>query len=77
VVTPDIPRLRRIVTHEREGILYDASNPDGLTSAIERLAEDAPAQTSLGAAARDRVVREFGWDVHCRKLDEAMRRCAF
>ena len=77
VLAPDIPRLRRIVTHEREGLLYDASNPDGLASALERLAEDAPTRASLGAAARDRVVREFGWDVHCRKLDEAMRRCAF
>jgi hypothetical protein len=22
-----------------------------------------------------RAVSEFGWDVHCRKLDEALRRC--
>jgi glycosyltransferase involved in cell wall biosynthesis len=77
VLAPDIPRLRRIVTHEREGLLYDASEPDGLALTIERLAKDAPVRASLGAAARDRVVREFGWDVHCRKLDEAMRRCAF
>lgn len=74
VVAPDIPRLRRIVTHEREGILYETSDPDGLALALERLAEGAPDLARLGAAARDRAVREFGWDVHCRKLDEALRR---
>lgn len=77
VVAPDIPRLRRIVTHGREGILYETSDPDGLASALERLADacgDGSDRASLGAAARDRVVREFGWDVHCRKIDEALRR---
>jgi alpha-maltose-1-phosphate synthase len=88
VVLPDIPRLRRLVTHEREGLLYDASNSEGLASALERLADPAlPAGASpgqhasgsmlraaLGAAGRERAVREFGWDVHCRKLAEALER---
>jgi alpha-maltose-1-phosphate synthase len=85
VVVPDIPRLRRLVTHEREGLLYEASNPEGLASALDRLAEPAsPVQyapratlrAALGAAARERAVREFGWDVHCRKLAEALERVA-
>ena len=76
VVAPDIPRLRQIVTDGREGILYDAGDPDGLARALDRLADNAPVRTALGAAARDRALHEFGWDVHCRKLDEAMRRCA-
>ena len=74
VVAPDIPRLGRIVTHEREGILYDASDSDNLALALQRLADDPAARFSLGAAARSRAVREFGWDVHCLKLDEALRR---
>jgi len=73
VVTPDIPRLRRIIANGREGILYDAANPDGLALAIERLAGAGTSRAALGAAARERVVREFGWDVHCRALDAAMR----
>jgi glycosyltransferase involved in cell wall biosynthesis len=73
VVAPAIPRLGQIVAHEREGILYDPSNPDGLAMALERLADDAARRRALGAAARIRAVREYGWDVHCRKLDEALR----
>ena len=30
VVAPDIPRLRRIVADGREGLLYDAADPNGL-----------------------------------------------
>jgi glycosyltransferase involved in cell wall biosynthesis len=88
VVVPDIPRLRRLVTHEREGLLYDASDPEGLASALERLAapalpgdvlplphaSGATLRAALGAAARERAVREFGWDVHCRKLADALER---
>jgi glycosyltransferase involved in cell wall biosynthesis len=76
VVAPDIPRLRRIVEDERQGLLYDASDPNGLPLALERLSDEASFRAALGAAARERVVREFSWDVHCRKLDEALRRCA-
>ena len=79
VVAPDIPRLRRIIGNEREGILYDSTDPGGLALALERLAGDAGSTAAaytkgLGGAARDRVVREFSWSVHCRKLDEAMDR---
>jgi glycosyltransferase involved in cell wall biosynthesis len=74
VVTPDIPRLRGIISNGREGILYDAADPDGLARALEQLARDDTARATLGAAARERVVREFGWDVHCRTLDAAIRR---
>lgn len=76
VVAPDIPRLRHIVADGREGLLYDAASPDALASALERLADDGVVRKAMGVAARERAVREFGWDVHCRKLDEALRRCA-
>ena len=79
VVAPDIPRLRRIITNEREGLLYDAADPGGLAQTLERLAGDAGSEgrvraRALGGAARDRVVRDFSWSVHCRKLEQAMDR---
>ena len=76
VVAPEIPRLRHIVSHGREGVLYDASAPAALAAALTRLADDKGGRASMGVAARERAVREFGWNVHCRKLDEALRRCA-
>ncbi len=67
VVAPDLERLRRIVGHGHEGLLYDAHDPDGLADAIVTL-KDPAVREALGRAARQRVVREFGWDVHCRRL---------
>lgn len=71
VVAPRIPRLRRLVTDEREGILYDSSDSNALALALERLADPA-LRRALGKAARERAVREFGWDLHCSRLAEAV-----
>jgi glycosyltransferase involved in cell wall biosynthesis len=75
VVAPDIPRLRHIVRNGREGLLYDNGQAEGLPQALEQLADDEARRRTMGASARVRAVSEFGWDVHCRKLDEALRRC--
>lgn len=72
VVAPDLERLREIVRHGQEGLLYDARDPDGLADAIGRL-RDPVARKALGRAARERVVREFGWDAHCQRLEAAIR----
>ena len=75
VVAPAAGRIPSLVEHEREGLLYDSSDPGALAAAIERLA-DPPYRTALGAAARTRAVRDYGWDAHCRALDEAFQRAA-
>jgi glycosyltransferase involved in cell wall biosynthesis len=72
VVTPRLARLETIVQDGREGILYDAANPEALANALERLS-DPDLRRGLGQAARERAVREFSWESHCRRLDEAIR----
>ena len=74
VVAPAIPRLSHIVADGREGLLYAAAHREGLVESLEKLT-DPTTRRQLGSAARARVVRDFSWDVHCRKLDEALRRC--
>jgi glycosyltransferase involved in cell wall biosynthesis len=75
VIAPDVARLRQIVGSGREGVLYDSADPAALALAMERLAGDDGLRRQLGGAARERVVAQFGWDVHCRALDAALRRC--
>lgn len=72
VVAPRIERLAHIVTHGVEGVLYDATDPNGLANAIESLASPA-SRTPLGAAARARAVADFGWTSHCRRLEAAIQ----
>ena len=67
VVAPALPRLTKLVEHGREGWLYDPADPQGLDNALIALAEN-DRRRALGAAARDRVVRDFSWTAHCRAL---------
>jgi glycosyltransferase involved in cell wall biosynthesis len=72
VVAPRLQRITEIVEDGREGLLYDSSNPDALTNALERLT-DAALRSRLGSAARRRAVDEFSWQSHCARLDAALR----
>lgn len=72
VVTPRLPRLSRLIEHGREGLLYDPADPRGLDAALVALADPA-LRRRLGAAARDRAVREFSWQTHCAVLDKRLR----
>ncbi len=71
VVTPNIPRLAGLVRHEREGLLYDAEQPDALASALSRLT-DPNMRARLGGAARERAETEFSWASHCARLEAAI-----
>jgi glycosyltransferase involved in cell wall biosynthesis len=73
VVAPALPRLERLVENGREGVLYNPDEPGALARALTTLA-DAAARRRLGAAARDRVVREFSWQAHCAALDARLQR---
>ena len=72
VVAPRIDRIAKLVCDGTDGILYDGADPDGLTDALERLA-DSTLRRRLGAAARDHAVREFSWEAHCRGLQDAIQ----
>jgi glycosyltransferase involved in cell wall biosynthesis len=75
VVAPGLPRLAALVEHEREGVLYDAKDPNGVEAALVALA-DPERRRRMGAAGRARVVRDFSWTAHCAALDAAFRTLA-
>jgi glycosyltransferase involved in cell wall biosynthesis len=72
VVAPAVGRLPQLVGHEREGILYDASEPGALATALER-SSDPGLRRHFGSAARERAVRDYSWAAHCRTLADAIR----
>jgi glycosyltransferase involved in cell wall biosynthesis len=71
VVAPRIERLATIIGDATEGVLYDATDANGLANALEGLMDPA-VRTAMGAAARARVVRDFSWTTHCRRLEDAI-----
>jgi glycosyltransferase involved in cell wall biosynthesis len=72
VVAPALPRLKRLIEHGTEGVLYNPADPRALDRALASLADPAR-RAQMGAAARERVVRDFSWDAHCRILDKRLR----
>ena len=73
VVAPSIDRLRRIVGNGEEGILYDASDPEGLPRALRELLDPGRREV-LARSARARAVRDFSWKGHCSALERALSR---
>lgn len=74
VVAPAVARIPGLVEDRREGLLYNPADEHALASALEDLAADAALRRTLGAAARERAVREYSWAAHCRALDERIAR---
>jgi glycosyltransferase involved in cell wall biosynthesis len=73
VVAPALPRLKRLVEHRHEGLLYHLDDPRALDRALVQLA-DGDLRRRMGAAARARVVRDFSWAAHCAALDRRLRK---
>jgi glycosyltransferase involved in cell wall biosynthesis len=80
VVAPRLDRIATLVTDGVEGRLYDlppegdtgtASHAGALADALVGLTDPARRQ-AMGAAARDRAVRDYGWAAHCRALERAI-----
>lgn len=72
VVAPAAARIPTLVADGREGVLYDPDDPGALARTLEQLA-DPQLRARLGAAARERAVREYSWRAHCEALDRRLR----
>ena len=73
VVAPSAARIPQLVTDGREGLLYDPADPSALARTLEQLTDPAR-RTALGAAARERAVRDYSWQAHCLALDRVIGR---
>jgi glycosyltransferase involved in cell wall biosynthesis len=74
VVAPAVDRIPSLVADRREGILYGA-HAGALADALLELTDPSLRKT-LGAAARERAIRDYSWAAHCRALERAMTEAA-
>jgi glycosyltransferase involved in cell wall biosynthesis len=54
--------VAEVIRHEQDGLLVRCGDVAGLTSALDRLIDDARLRQRLGASGRDRSLREFRWE---------------
>ena len=71
VVAPAVDRIPSLVADGHEGILYSGEAPARALAAVLAQLKDVPLRRRLGAAARERAVRDYSWAAHCRALDSA------
>ena len=77
VVAPALPRLRRLVEHGREGVLYDPDDPRGLDRALVALADPGSATRHGRRRARARRPRlQLGRRTARRSTRGCARWCA-
>lgn len=68
VVATDIPGIRDLVVHGRNGLLVPTNNPRALRGALLSVVGDVRRYQQMSAGARDQV-SEFSWEGACAKLD--------
>lgn len=62
VVATDLPSVRVVVEHGREGLLVASGDSLGLAASVESLLRDPHRRGALAAAARARVASEYSLD---------------
>jgi len=60
VIASNVSGLRDVVDHQKSGLLYDVSDPDGLREAMLRLVTDPELCRRLGERAREHCQATFG-----------------
>jgi len=74
VVASRLSGIPEAIADGAEGLLVEPGDASGLADAIARLAEDPALRERLGAAARERMLREFDLATNARRLAARFRR---
>jgi glycosyltransferase involved in cell wall biosynthesis len=59
LILTDIPGCRQVARDGIEALHVPVRDPEALAAAVSRLADDDGLREKMGAAARDRAVRDF------------------
>lgn len=67
IVTYDVPGCREVVDHEKNGLLVQFKDVDGLTEALKLLILDQSLREAMGARGRLKVLNEFSREIITRQ----------
>jgi len=62
VVASKFGGIRNVITHDVDGMLVDAANPQEFADALTKLLEDDEKRDKMGRAARELIEKEFSWE---------------
>ena len=77
IVAPDQPNIREVLTHDRDALLFDPAEREGLVRAVVALLEQPALRRRLGAGAADTVERlHLSWRNNAERVLALARRLA-
>lgn len=74
VVGTMVGGIPEVVVDGQTGLLVPPRDPPALSGAIEKLLDRPDLRHSMGARARERATRRFGWERHVDLLTEVYER---
>lgn len=77
IVAAALGQVGDIIEHERTGLLYEPGDEEGLVAGLERMLADPAAAARMGAAAREKALRDHSWDAvvaRVLRIAEGLRR---
>jgi glycosyltransferase involved in cell wall biosynthesis len=72
IVASDLEQIGDVLEHQRTALLVPPGDVDATAAAVVRLLDDEELRKRLGAAAADEARRKYGWDLHVRRILEAL-----
>lgn len=76
VIAGDLPAIRELVEDGVTGLIHDGNDPRALADQLALLGARSDERRRLGAAGRERVMREFSLERNVRRLEDALREFA-
>lgn len=73
IVASDIPGYRRVLSHEREGLLVKPKDPAALAEALATLCSNPALRREFGARGREKSL-QYDWPIIVSKIEEILHR---
>jgi len=75
IVAPASPNITEVLTDGQNAVLFDPSQADGMSRAIERICNDGELRRRVAEGARNTIVqRKLTWDNNARRVVELFER---
>jgi glycosyltransferase involved in cell wall biosynthesis len=72
IVASNLEQIGEVLENERTALLCPPGDPTAAAAAVVRLLDDEKLRGRLGAAALDEVREKYSWDLHVRRILEAL-----
>ncbi len=68
VVAPQKPAIASVISHNKDGVLFDPGNCSSLAGALSQCLVDTEFSKGLALAAKEKISRKYTWEKHAERI---------